>query len=177
MTIKLKTCSLFSETIAYAGHTIVPDKLHVATKTIKAFKALQYLTTVLEMKSFSGLCNVYRRFVPKFAKSATLLIKKQKKRESSCHVTLAKKKWRRERTWKEGNNATSACTTTSKWAFHRWYWRLLHSSGVRPTTRTRRQCFKPTGCLSRSLCAPEQRYDTTPKICLALVWAFLMQKI
>lgn len=40
-TIELKKCSFLSKTIASMGHIIAPGKLHAATKTTEAIKALQ----------------------------------------------------------------------------------------------------------------------------------------
>lgn len=72
----------FSKPIDYLGHIIAPGNPHVATGTTKAFKALLYPTTVLELQSFLGLCNVYRRFVTSCAKPDAPLDKKLKKEES-----------------------------------------------------------------------------------------------
>lgn len=64
------------------GHGISHGKLHVATQTSKAKKALQYPTTVLKLPSLLRLCNVYRRFVLNFAKLALPLNKKLEKGEA-----------------------------------------------------------------------------------------------
>lgn len=58
MTIKLKNCSFFSDTIDYLGHVITPPKLHVATSTKKAIKAKRYLTAVLKRRSLLGPFNI-----------------------------------------------------------------------------------------------------------------------
>lgn len=49
--------------------------------TIKSTKDLQYLSKVPEFPSFLGLCNAYRHFAPNFAKLASPLNKKLKKRD------------------------------------------------------------------------------------------------
>lgn len=72
MTIKLKKCHFFSELTKYLGQVVVPGKLRVDRKTTEAVAALRSLTTVSQIRSFLGLCNVYRRFVPGFAKIAAL---------------------------------------------------------------------------------------------------------
>lgn len=55
MTIKLKKCPFFCESIAYLGHVIAPGKLQVARKTTEATAARLYPTTVYQMRSFLGL--------------------------------------------------------------------------------------------------------------------------
>lgn len=76
MTINLKNFSFLSETIDFRGHFIAPGQLRAATKITEAVKALQYPTRVREQQSTFGLCNVYRLFVPNFAKLAAPLNKK-----------------------------------------------------------------------------------------------------
>lgn len=63
--MKLKTFFFFSKTIDHLRHVIVFGKLKVAQKTTGAIESLQYPTTVSEIRSFLGLWNVFRRFVPK----------------------------------------------------------------------------------------------------------------
>lgn len=56
-----------------------PGRLQVAQKITEAIKWLPYLITVSEMRSFLGLCNVYRGHVPNFAKLFLPLSQKLKK--------------------------------------------------------------------------------------------------
>lgn len=67
VTLKLKKCSLFSDEVDYLGHFVKPGKLEVAYRTTEAIKVLKEPSTVTGIKSFLGLCNVFRRFVPNFA--------------------------------------------------------------------------------------------------------------
>jgi hypothetical protein len=54
--------------VDYLGHVIRPWQLSVAEKNTAALKVTKYPTTQTELRSFLGLCNVYRRFVRGFAK-------------------------------------------------------------------------------------------------------------
>lgn len=64
VTKKLQKCHFFNRNIDYFGHLIAPGKWQVTQKTTKAVEALQYPTSISELRSFLGLCNVYKRFVP-----------------------------------------------------------------------------------------------------------------
>ena len=57
----------------YLGHVIRPGHLSVAEKNTAALKVAKHPTTQTELRSFLGLCNVYRRFVKGFSKIAAPL--------------------------------------------------------------------------------------------------------
>ena len=71
--LKLKKCKFFAKSVDYLGHVIRPGRLEVATKNTEVVKCFKELTTQTELQSFLGLCNVYRRFVPNFARTAAPL--------------------------------------------------------------------------------------------------------
>jgi hypothetical protein len=68
LTLNSKECHFFKETVDYLGHVIRPWQLSVAEKNTAALKVTKHPTTQTELRSFLGLCNVYRRFVRGFAK-------------------------------------------------------------------------------------------------------------
>jgi hypothetical protein len=57
----------------YLGHVIRPGQLSVAEKTTAALKDTKHPTTQTELRSFLGLCNVYRCFFKGFSKIAAPL--------------------------------------------------------------------------------------------------------
>jgi hypothetical protein len=73
MTLNLKKCHFFKDTVDYLGHVIRPGQLSVAEKNTAALKDIMHPTTHTELRSFLGLCNVYRRFFKGFAKIAAPL--------------------------------------------------------------------------------------------------------
>lgn len=79
--IKLKKSFFFQELIHFLGHVIAAGNLQVVCMTTKAVEPLQYLSTVLKTQPFLGLCNVYRSFVPNFARLAAPLNKNLEKGE------------------------------------------------------------------------------------------------
>jgi hypothetical protein len=67
LSLKFSKCQLFKNTVNYLGHVIRPGRLGVAEKNTEALKSAPMPCTQTELRSFLGLCNVYRRFVPRFA--------------------------------------------------------------------------------------------------------------
>ena len=82
MTLNLKKCHFFKDTVGYLGHVIRPGKLAVAEKNTKALHSASHPTTQTELRSFLGLCKVYRRFIRGFAKLAAPLNALLRKGES-----------------------------------------------------------------------------------------------
>jgi Reverse transcriptase (RNA-dependent DNA polymerase) len=73
LSLQLKKCHFFSETVDYLGHVMRPGRLGVAEKNTTALKTAPLPRTQTELRSFLGLCNVYRRFVPRFSAIAAPL--------------------------------------------------------------------------------------------------------
>jgi Reverse transcriptase (RNA-dependent DNA polymerase) len=67
LSLKLKKCHVFAETVDYLGHVIRPGRLRVAEKNTVALTTAPPPRTQTELRSFLGLCNVYRKSVPKLS--------------------------------------------------------------------------------------------------------------
>lgn len=175
MTGKLKKCSFFSTTVDYLGHIITPKKLHVATKTTEAIKASQYPTTVSELPSFLGLCNIYRRFVQKFARLASPLNKnldmveplqfgfdneEMKAADALIDKSITPPVLALSRSTRQHTNHTGACNTRVGCV-----WLQERNDKI----------LKSVAYRSRPLWDAERRYDTRYKECLAVLWAVHMQ--
>jgi hypothetical protein len=85
LTLNLKKCHFFKETVEYLGHVIRPGQLSVAEKNTATLKNTKHPTTQTELRSFLGLCNVYRRFVRGFSKIAAPL--NLQRPSAHCRIT------------------------------------------------------------------------------------------
>jgi len=70
VTLNLEICTWFSDEVEYLGNIVRPGQLHVHNKNFDALKHASFPTTKTQLKSFLGMCNVYRRFVKDFSKRA-----------------------------------------------------------------------------------------------------------
>ena len=68
--LNLEKCTWFYDEVEYLGHIVRPGQLHVHGKNVDALKHTSFPTTKTQLKSFLGMCNVYRRFVNDFANRA-----------------------------------------------------------------------------------------------------------
>jgi hypothetical protein len=73
LSLKLIKCHFFKEAVDYLGNVIRPGKLAVAENNTAALRNAPVPNTQTEHRSFLGLCNVYRRFVQRFAAVAAHL--------------------------------------------------------------------------------------------------------
>lgn len=76
---KLKKCAFFTNRIDYLDHIIWPGRLEVANQTAVATHELKTPTIDSEPRFFLGLCNMFRKIVPKFARNTSPLSKCLKK--------------------------------------------------------------------------------------------------
>jgi len=70
VTLKAQKCHPFSNEVEYLGHVVRPGRLSVNEKNLKAIKKAVFPKTETQLRSFSGMCNVYSRFTVDFAMTA-----------------------------------------------------------------------------------------------------------
>jgi RNase H-like domain found in reverse transcriptase/Reverse transcriptase (RNA-dependent DNA polymerase)/Integrase zinc binding domain/Integrase core domain/Chromo (CHRromatin Organisation MOdifier) domain len=71
--LRLEKCHFFQQKVKYLGHVVLPGKLQVDQSKTDTVKAAALPRTKTELRSFLGLCGVYRRFIPSYAKVAAPL--------------------------------------------------------------------------------------------------------
>lgn len=79
VTLKPQKCAFLRKGINYLGRIIPPGPLKTPHHTANVACKLKALTTVIELRSFLGLCNLFRRFVPKFTRIASSSSRRPKK--------------------------------------------------------------------------------------------------
>jgi len=70
VTLHLQKCTWFFDEVEYLRLIVRPGQLHVHNMNVDTLKHASFLTTKTQLKSFLGMCNVYRLFVKDFAKRA-----------------------------------------------------------------------------------------------------------
>ena len=172
ISLKLKKCNFFTKAVDYLGHVIKPGRLEVATKNTAAVEGFREPETQTQLRSFLGLCNVYRRFVSNFARVSAPLNKLLKKEQSPKLEPFTDDEWKAFHKLKEALASppvlrlprenllfsvdTDACEYQIGCALMQ-----LHEDGKR----------YPIGFWSRSLTPAEKNYSVGEKECLVVVWA------
>ena len=172
LTLKLKKCHFFQQSVDYLGHVVRPGLLQVAEKNVEAIRLARPPRAKTQLRSFLGLCNVYRRFVEKFAHIAAPLTELTKKEYDSELPPLNEKQLQAFETLKgklisapilklpkanlpfmidtDASDYQIGCTLLQQ-----------HEDGIR----------YPCGYWSRSLSSAERNYSAQERECLAIVWA------
>ena len=93
VSLNLRKCNVFETSVDYRGHVLRLRNLEVATKNFEAIKQSKARAKHTELRSFSGMCNVYRRFVPNFDLVASPLNKKLSKDRTYSFETLTEEEY------------------------------------------------------------------------------------
>jgi len=73
VTLKLPKCRFIRTTVECLGHKITPGRLGVLQAHTRALREAAFPTTRTQVRSFIGMCDVFRRLVPNIARIATPL--------------------------------------------------------------------------------------------------------
>ena len=174
LTLNLKKCHFFKETVDYLGHVIRPGHLSVAEKNTAALKVAKHPTTQTELRSFLGLCNVYRRFVKGFSKIAAPLNLLLRKGETPQLGPLSSEQVSAFETLRDALlNPPILALPRLEGTFTLDTDASDHQLGCCLLQTQPDGSQRPIGYWSRALTNAEKNYSTTEKECLAIVWAIL----
>ena len=62
VSLTLSKCPFLDTSVTYLGHVIRPERLEVERRNVISIELARATTNQTELRSFLGLCNVYRRF-------------------------------------------------------------------------------------------------------------------
>ena len=173
VTIKLSKCTFFKDSVKYLGHIIRPGTLEIDTIRTKALKEAKHPRNKTELRSFLGLCNVYRRFVPRYATVAaplTDLLKKGTPDELPPFGISQSVAF---------NALIEAVTAPPVLALPKPGLRFILDTDACDYQigcalfQLQEGEKKPIGYWSRTLQPAERNYCVTEKECLSAVWAML----
>ena len=173
-TLRLKKCEFLKTRVKYLGHEILPGKLKILQKNLDAIEQAKAPTTKTQVRSFLGMCNMYRRFIAGYAQIAFPLFQKTRKDEPDSWENLGEAEMKAFLTLRR-------CLLTAPIL-------ALPRAGFPYTLDTDASSYQvgccllqeqpdgtrhPVGYWSRTLTAAEKNYSSTEKECLAIVWAVL----
>ena len=175
VSLKLKKCNFFTQSVSYLGHVIRPGRLSLADKNTRALREAKHPSTQTELRSFLGICNVYRRFVPNFARIAAPLNRMLKKGEPKDIDTLLPEQADAFEALKTALlNPPILALPRREGHFTLDTDASEHQVGCCLMQEQPNGDRLPVGYWSRSLNDAERNYSTTEKECLAVVWAVLL---
>ena len=172
VTLKLKNCEFFKDSVRYLGHVIRPGRLEVDLARIAALNKAQHPRNHTELRSFLGLCNVYRRFIRNFTHMAAPLYDMLKKGKPTKFDSLS------EEAAKAFDALIEKVTNPPVLALPRADLPYSidtdasdYQLGVALFQHLPDGTRQTLGYWSRTLQAAEKNYSTPEKECLAVVWA------
>ena len=169
--LNLRKCDFFKQQVDYLGHVIRPGKLSVAQKTTEAVAGFHPPKTQTHVRSFLGLCNVYRRFVPNFARVAAPLNALLKKGKPVNLDPLTEEVEKSIARLKEAlTSAPILALPRSGFPYSMDTDACEYQIGVALLQHYPDGTRHPLGYWSRSLNDAEKNYSVTEKECLAVVW-------
>lgn len=89
VTLKLKKGEFFKNRVDYLGQFTRPRCLAIILHTIESICSVQVPSDVTELRSYLGLCNVFRRLIPHFARIAVPLFRKLRKGQARVYTKIS----------------------------------------------------------------------------------------
>ncbi|CAN8076686.1 unnamed protein product [Agarophyton chilense] len=172
VTLKLKKCDFFTDKVKYLGHVIRLGLVTIEETCVKSLKEAKEPRTQTELRSFLGLANVYRRFIPHFADKAASLNALLRKGQPPKLDPLTPVQTESFNSHKDSVVSAPILslpkpgrpfTVDTDASDYQVGCALLQTA----PNRERR----PVGYWSRSLNVHEKNYSVSEKECLAVVWA------
>lgn len=167
--VKPSKCQFLTNEISFLGHRITPKGVGMGIEKINALETLQIPTTTKRLRSFLGLTNYYRKFIPNYATIALPLYKLLKKDtkfawNDDCQVAF-------EQLVKGINKEAVLAFPNYRKQFHLTTDASNKGIGGVLSQEDENGQQRPISFISRKLNNAEVKYSTTEQECLAIVWS------
>ena len=171
-TLRLPKCELFKREVKYLGHIIRPGKLAIYGRNLEAITKALPPKNKTQLRSFLGMCNVYRRFVKGFTLIAHPLTRKVCKDQPESWDHLSDEELRAFDQLKR-NLVTAPILALPRdgYAYTLDTDASEYQLGCCLLQEQPEGALHPIGYWSRTLTSAEKNYSPTEKECLAIVWA------
>ena len=159
-------CTLFTHEIKYLGHIINRDGISVDTGKIAAVQDWPVPTSVKELQGFLGLCNYFRRFIPKYSEIAVPLTDMTKL--GNWHQPLTEKELTAFNTLKKALVSPPVLAIPQ---FDKPF-EVITDASDKAYGAILQQEGRPVAYMSKKFTPAEQNYPTHDRECLAIVAAY-----
>lgn len=161
-------CEYERESLTFLGHTVSKEGLDIDKEKIKDIKAFRSLRSITELKSFLGLVNYVRDYVPNFSDLTRQLREAESNGQFEWNNT-------REKAFEEVKEAIANCTVTQGFFSLTERTELYTDASPYAIGAVLVQiddCDKQRiiSFASKSLTETEKRYPQTQREALAIVW-------
>ena len=172
VSLKLKKCSFFTDKVKYLGHIIRPGTLELDPASTASLRKALPPRNQSEVRSFLGMCNVFKRFIPKYSDTTEPINALLRTGMPETIADWGEKQEKAFRTLIEAicsppilrlprrNLPYSVDTDASN-----------YQVGCALFQTDEEGARHPIGFWSRTLQGAERNYSTAEKECLAVVWA------
>jgi len=174
VTLRMPKCRFLRKTVEYLGHEIKPGRLGVMNAHMRALREAHFPTTRTQVRSFVGMCNVFRRFVPNFARMAAPLTDLM---GSTAPVLVPPATPLQQQALDLLKEALTTPPVLALPRRGRKYVLDVDACGTQVGAALLQEQddgkLQPVAYISRRLATNELPYGVTEKECLAVVWASL----
>jgi len=177
VSLKPSKCHLFQQEVGYLGHVVRPGQLLVNQENIKSLAQELPPRTQTELKSFLGMCNLYRRFIKDYGHITKPLTKLTSKKLPHVLPPLDAAQLAAFEYLKVRLTSTPILALPrSEGLFILDTDACAVQVGCTILQQQPDKSILPVGYYSRGLIPAEKNYSTTDRECLAVVWdCFLLR--
>jgi len=175
VSLKASKCFLFHEEVEYLGHIVGRGHIRVNEKNLVGLRHAEPPRTKKDLRSFLGMCNVYRRFVKDYAQVARPLTALTSPKVSDPLPPFSRDQREAfEELKRRLTNTLILALPRANGAYVVDTDASDYQVGCVLTQEQPDKTFKPIRYWSRPIKGAERNYSTTEKECLAVVWALFM---